>query len=119
MKKVLKILGILIGSLIMLVIIAFLLISASRGKAARELYAQLGEKAPELSVDGNTFRDLNKNGRLDPYEDSRMKLEQRVEDLLGQMTLEEKAGCMFMSMIGMTAEGNLTINPNCPGTHSI
>jgi beta-glucosidase len=105
MKKVLKILGILIGSLIMLVIIAFLLISASRGKAARELYAQLGEKAPELSVDGNTFRDLNKNGRLDPYEDSRMKLEQRVEDLLGQMTLEEKAGCMFMSMIGMTAEG--------------
>jgi beta-glucosidase len=105
MKKVLKILGILIGSLIMLVIIAFLLISASRGKAARELYAQVGEKAPELSVDGNTFRDLNKNGRLDPYEDSRMKLEQRVEDLLGQMTLEEKAGCMFMSMIGMTAEG--------------
>jgi beta-glucosidase len=105
MKKVLKILGILIGSLIMLVIIAFLLISASRGKAARELYGPVGEKAPELSVDGNTFRDLNKNGRLDPYEDSRMKLEQRVEDLLGQMTLEEKAGCMFMSMIGMTAEG--------------
>ena len=41
------------------------------------------------------FRDLNKNGRLDPYEDPRQPIEVRVEDLLGQMSLAEKAGLMF------------------------
>ena len=42
-----------------------------------------------------THRDLNKNGRLDPYEDPRRPVEERVEDLLGQMTLAEKAGMLF------------------------
>ena len=32
------------------------------------------------------FRDLNKNGRLDPYEDNRLPIEERIEDLLGQMS---------------------------------
>jgi len=47
------------------------------------------------TTDGLAFRDLNKNGRLDPYEDSRLPIEERVADLLSQMTLEEKAGLMF------------------------
>ena len=34
--------------------------------------------------------DFNKNGRKDPYEDATAPLEKRVEDLLSQMTLEEK-----------------------------
>ena len=53
------------------------------------------------------FRDLNKNGRLDPYEDPRRPVEERVEDLLSQMTLEEKAGMMFHAMIGMNPDGSL------------
>jgi beta-glucosidase len=77
-----------------------------KGKAAKELYAQLGEEALELTVNGYTFRDLNKNGALDVYEDSRADTEARVEDLLGKMTVEEKAGIMFISMIGMTANGD-------------
>jgi len=105
MKKALKIIGIVFASLIGIVIIVFLVFSAGKGKAAKELYAQLGEEAPELTIDGYTFRDLNKNGSLDVYEDSRAELEARVDDLLGQMTLEEKAGTMFVSMIGMTSEG--------------
>ena len=40
--------------------------------------------------DGFEYRDLNKNGRLDPYEDPRLPIEVRVEDLLAQMTLDEK-----------------------------
>jgi len=60
-----------------------------------------------LTEDGFTFRDLNKNGRLDPYEDSRRPLDERVEDLLSQMTLEEKAGMMFHTMIGMNEDGSL------------
>jgi beta-glucosidase len=53
------------------------------------------------------FRDLNKNGRLDPYEDPRRPVEERVEDLLSQMTLEEKAGMMFHAMIGPNPDGSL------------
>ena len=53
------------------------------------------------------FRDLNKNGRLDPYEDPRRPVEERVEDLLSQMTLEEKAGMMFHAMIGLNPDGSL------------
>jgi beta-glucosidase len=34
--------------------------------------------------------DLNKNGTLDPYEDSRVPVEARIDDLLSRMTLEEK-----------------------------
>ena len=41
--------------------------------------------------DSFAYRDLNKNGVLDVYEDPRQSLEGRVEDLLRQMTLAEKA----------------------------
>jgi beta-glucosidase len=53
------------------------------------------------------FRDLNKNGRLDPYEDPRCPIEERVEDLLTRMTLEEKAGMMFHTSMRMSEEGEL------------
>jgi beta-glucosidase len=52
------------------------------------------------------FRDLNGNGRLDPYEDPSRAIDERVEDLLGQMTLEEKAGLMFHPPILMNADGS-------------
>src|SRR6476646_8151017 len=39
-----------------------------------------------------SFKDLNRNGVLDPYEDWRLPLQTRVADLLARMTLEEKAG---------------------------
>ena len=41
------------------------------------------------------YRDLNHNGRLDPYEDNKLPAGRRVEDLLGRMTLAEKAGTMM------------------------
>lgn len=53
------------------------------------------------------FRDLNKNGQLDPYEDQGRSIEERVEDLLMQMTLEEKAGLMFQRAIAMNPDGSL------------
>ena len=64
----------------------------------------IGAPAPVLTEAGSSYRDLNKNGRLDPYEDPRRPIEQRVEDLLSQMTLAEKAGTMFHYMIGMNEE---------------
>jgi beta-glucosidase len=56
--------------------------------------------------DGLVFRDLNKNGRLDPYEDPRRPIGERIEDLLARMTLEEKAGMMFHTWMGMNDEGS-------------
>lgn len=51
--------------------------------------------APQLTVDGLQFKDLDRNGRLDPYEDWRLTPMERVEDLLARMTLEEKAGTLM------------------------
>jgi beta-glucosidase len=73
----------------------------------RQNLSLLGKEAPILTQDGITFRDLNKNGTLDIYEDPRRRIEERVEDLLKQMTLEEKAGMMFQTMIGMNKDGTL------------
>ena len=43
--------------------------------------------------------DFNKNGRMDPFEDPSRSLDERVEDLLGQMTLEEKS-CQLATLYG-------------------
>jgi beta-glucosidase len=80
----------------------------SPGLQTRHNLSRLGPEAPILTVDGLQFRDLNKNGVLDIYEDPRQPLDARVEDLLSQMTLEEKAGMMFHAMIGMNRDGTLT-----------
>jgi beta-glucosidase len=58
-------------------------------------------------IDGRRVRDLNGNGELDPYEDPRRPVEERVDDLLAQMTLEEKAGLMFHPPIFIAPEGDL------------
>lgn len=50
---------------------------------------------PLISADGLLFKDLNRNARLDVYEDWRRPPRERVDDLLAQMTLEEKAGAMM------------------------
>ena len=65
-----------------------------------------------FEIDGRRVRDLNGNGELDPYEDPRRPVEERVDDLLGQMTLEEKAGLMFQPPIGIGEEGELLEGPS-------
>lgn len=51
--------------------------------------------APIITQDGLEFKDLNRNGRLDIYEDWRQTPADRAQDLLKQMTLEEKAGVVM------------------------
>lgn len=50
-----------------------------------------------LTVDGLQFKDLNRNGMLDKYEDWRLPNQVRANDLLGKMTVEEKVGFMLIS----------------------
>src|SRR4051812_40053300 len=59
------------------------------------------------SADGVAFRDLDHNGHMEPYEDPRLPIEQRVEDLLSRMTLEEKCGLMFHTIIALNPDGTL------------
>ncbi|PYO91509.1 MAG: beta-glucosidase, partial [Gemmatimonadetes bacterium] len=59
-------------------------------------------QAPVIQQGGRQFRDLNRNGVLDPYEDSRLTPEQRARDLVGRMTLEEKAGTMMHGTVRST-----------------
>ena len=73
---------------------------------SQKLYSLLGPSPTIMTQENFTFRDLNKNGSLDVYEDSRESVDKRVEDLLSQMTIEDKAGQMFITMIGMGRNGN-------------
>lgn len=50
-----------------------------------------------LIVDGLAFKDLNKNGKLDKYEDWRLPVEVRAKDLAAQMTTAQIAGLMLYS----------------------
>ena len=59
------------------------------------------------SPDGVVFRDLNGNGTMEPYEDPRLPAADRVEDLLGRLSLEEKAGLMFTTMVSVPESGKL------------
>jgi len=52
-------------------------------------YAEKKE-IPELTINGQTFLDRNENGVMDVYEDNSAPIEDRVADLLAQMTVEEK-----------------------------
>ena len=49
----------------------------------------------QLKVDSYTFKDMNRNGKIDPYEDWRLTAEARADDLISRMTLDEKAGLMM------------------------
>ncbi len=47
----------------------------------------------------NGWTDLNKNGRMDVYENPKADINKRIDDLLGQMTLDEKT-CQTATLYG-------------------
>lgn len=95
MKKFLKILRWTLGILLILLLGVFLYgyfkIQGIKNRGEDKLVGP----ATVLVMNGHSFRDLNKNGKLDIYEDTRLAPEARVNDLLSQMTVAEKAGQMF------------------------
>ncbi|MBP9905228.1 MAG: glycoside hydrolase family 3 C-terminal domain-containing protein [Rhodoferax sp.] len=50
-----------------------------------------------ITADGKQFKDLNANGKLDKYEDWRLSVDERINDLVSQMTAEEKVGMMMIN----------------------
>jgi beta-glucosidase len=116
MKKLIKIILLtiasLLGLIVIIVLITFLWIAVASNQSSKKYMAMAGPEVKTITSDGFSFRDLNKNGRLDTYEDSRMPREARVEDLLTQMNLEEKAGMMFFPMISMNKDGSVSEKPS-------
>lgn len=45
---------------------------------------------PQIMVDGIQFADLNKDGKLQPYEDTRLPNNKRIADLMSRLSLDEK-----------------------------
>ncbi|HEY4109139.1 glycoside hydrolase family 3 protein [Puia sp.] len=65
----------------------------------------------QINTAANKYRDLNKNGKMDVYEDSSQPVEARVDDLLKQMTLEEKAGLLFINGARVNDDGSIGDKP--------
>ncbi len=107
MKKFFKIIGYIFGGILLLVLLTFLFFRVKWAMSTSANMKLAGEEAPVLHHNGQTFRDLNKNGKLDVYEDVNANLEDRVQDLIGQMNIEEKAGTMFAHFLGMNQDGSL------------
>jgi len=50
-----------------------------------------------LTVNRLAFKDLNKNNKLDAYEDWRLPVDERARDLASRMTIDQIAGLMLYS----------------------
>nr|WP_315422830.1 glycoside hydrolase family 3 N-terminal domain-containing protein [uncultured Pedobacter sp.] len=57
--------------------------------------ASTNGKNPTLTINGFTFEDMNRNGKLDKYEDYRLPVSERIDDLISKMTDEEKASMLM------------------------
>ncbi len=74
-------------------IVAFCLLLVTQLSFADNLTGRSIDKSS-----GVEYYDLNKNGVMDIYEDSRVGIETRAEDLISKMTLQEKVGQMLTGL---------------------
>ena len=81
--------------------------------AAAALITLIGAGQPTPPV--APVRDLNKNGKVDPYEDPKQPIEARITDLLKQMTVAEKAGMMFINGTIINNDGTIDKKPGEQG----
>lgn len=108
MKRFFRYFGFFILFLIVVVVLFFSYYYVKTSRQSMKDMSLLGKEAPLLNDHGFRYRDLNKNGKLDIYEDSRAGIDSRVEDLVKQMNLEEKAGTLFINMAAMNSTGKLS-----------
>ncbi len=96
-------------------LMAFLFACSSSKVSNSSVQPQLGLRTVDrLKVNNLQFKDLNKNQKLDKYEDWRLPIDERVQDLVSQMTIEEKIGFMLISTTRMGGD-NVFGAPNPQG----
>lgn len=92
-------------SLYLLLLSGLMLLASKTVSAQTKSQPSLGHRSAKLlTVGGLQFKDLNKNGKLDRYEDWRLPTDARISDLIAQMTLEEKIGFMIISTTRMKGD---------------
>ena len=72
-------------------------ISIVTNKAGQTLGYSASSGVRLIIVGGFAFKDLNKNGNLDKYEDWRLPFDVRAKDLASKMSVEQIAGLMLYS----------------------
>ncbi len=90
-----------------------ILLTSNLSFAQKITQANLGTRTVSMiKKSGLQFKDLNKNGKLDKYEDWRLPAEIRAKDLIALMTLEEKIGFMLISTTRL--KGDWAFEQNAP-----
>lgn len=55
----------------------------------------IDENEPVITINGFTFTDYNRNGKLDLWEDTRLSIDQRIDAIVKAMTNEEKVNLLI------------------------
>ena len=104
MKKFFKILGILLLIILIIAGLGWWYVNKNFIDFEKNYSENKGLK--ELTIGNKKFIDRNGNGKLDIYEDDTQSVDDRIEDVLQQMTLEEKIhllkGSGIASLVGMS-----------------
>lgn len=119
MKRFFRITGRILAGLIAILLLTYLIFWIKWKVQASSNMKLAGEEAPILTVNGQQFRDLNKNGKIDVYEDKNADIESRIDNLLAQMDPEEKAGALFIHMTVMASDGELNKVPSITNPFSL
>ncbi len=82
-------------------LIMAVLVSCTSGKETKPQPVLGTRSVAIIEKRGLKFKDLNKNRKLDKYEDWRLTPEERSKDLLSKMSVEEKAGFMLINSLNM------------------
>jgi len=101
--------------LITCILVIIFLVSCTGGKETKQ-QPVLGTRSVEIiEKNGLQFKDLNRNGKLDKYEDWRLSSDERSKDLISRMSVEEKTGFMLINSLNPVgtrraeaSEGQLT-----------
>ncbi len=86
------------------IIVTLLIAAVSVSSAAERKLPEAGKPVEEFVLGKNkiyrkSYIDFNKNGRMDVYEDPQAAIDDRIEDLLSQMNVDEKT-CQMVTLYG-------------------
>src|SRR5205814_708132 len=87
-----------INLMIAFTLFSLLVLTASPARPVKADGAQVEQSRKEIYHQG--WIDLNKNGRMDVYENPKAPIDARVNDLLRQMNLDEKT-CQTATLYGV------------------
>lgn len=92
----------------MTILLLALMPTLSLGQGTYQSQPDIEARSAEiLNIDGLEFKDLNKNGKLDIYEDWREPIDKRIEDLNKQMNIEEKVGMLMINTLNAELYGRI------------